>query len=361
MTYSSQYFYIVYGSFFIVSILFSVLINRLFLKFVRTLGIRDETMVRWSSQSKPSVGGFSFYILCLLSIIAFSVFFDINKVFLNKEFIGFLLSTMLGFLLGLTDDAYNTKPLLKFFTQVACGIILVLSGTYISLSYIQPVNYFITIFWVVGIMNALNMLDNMDAISSTVSISIILSALAVMVLHNELESVYFMIMIGVMAGVVGFLFYNWHPSKMYMGDTGSQFLGVFLAAIGIKYLWNAEPPTGDFISARNLLLPLIVFIMPIIDTTTVVINRISKGQSPFVGGKDHTTHALAYLGFSDRQVALVFWVVTLISLVIVVISEKYLLEWNHVYTLIFSIYFLLMFAVFFYATRIKKTESINKE
>ena len=354
----SQHLYLVYGFFFLVSILFSVLINKLFLKFVQTLGIRNEAepVIRWSSQSKPAVGGFSFYILCLLSVITFSIFVDTNKVFLNKEFIGFLLSTMLGFLLGLTDDAYNTKPWFKFFTQVACGIILVLTGTYISISYIQPINYFITIFWVVGIMNALNMLDNMDAISSTVSISIILSALAVMIIHHEEESVYFMILIGVMAGVTGFLYYNWHPSKMYMGDTGSQFLGVFLAAIGIKYLWNAEPPNGAFISARNLLLPLVVFIMPIIDTTTVVINRIAKGQSPFIGGKDHTTHALAYLGLSDRQVALVFWLITIISLVIVVVTEKFLLDWTHFYTLIFSAYFLIMFGVFFYATRIKRTK-----
>src|SRR5204863_2516827 len=152
----------------------------------------------------------------------------------------------------------------------------------------------------------------------------------------------FMIMIGVMAAFVGFLFYNWYPSKMYMGDTGSQFLGVFVAAIGIKYLWNAEAPTGDFISARNLLLPLIVFILPVIDTTTVVINRIAKKQSPFVGGNDHTTHALAYLGFTDTQVALIFSAISLISIIIVIISEKFLLNWNHFYTIIFSAYVLLI-------------------
>ena len=136
-----------------------------------------------------------------------------------------------------------------------------------------------------------------------------------------------------------------------MGDTGSQFLGVFVAAVGIKYLWNAEAPTGDFISARNLLLPLIVFILPVIDTTTVVINRLVKKQSPFVGGKDHTTHSLAYLGFSDKQVALIFWAISLISLIIVVISEKFLLTWNHAYTIIFSGYFFLMFIIFFITTR----------
>lgn len=350
---SSDYLLTVYGLFFVASILFSFLINRLFLKFVRTLGIRNQNdaVIRWGSQSKPAVGGFSFYIIYLLSIITYSVFFDSNQVFLSKEFIGILLATMLGFLLGLADDAYNTKPFLKFLTQVTCAIILMVTGTEITLSYLEPVNYILTIFWVVGIMNSLNMLDNMDAITSTVSISIILSALAVMTFHQEFESIYFMILIGVMAAIVGFLYFNWHPSKMYMGDTGSQFLGVFLAAIGIRYLWNAEPPSGDLISARNLLLPLIVFLMPIIDTTTVVINRLSKGQSPFIGGKDHTTHALAYLGLSDQQVALVFWCMTLLSLLFVVIIEKFLLSWTHVYTLLFSIYVVVMFSLFFYAAR----------
>jgi UDP-GlcNAc:undecaprenyl-phosphate GlcNAc-1-phosphate transferase len=258
---------------------------------------------------------------------------------------------MLGFLLGLADDAYNTKPFLKFLTQVTCAVILMVTGTEISLSYVEPVNYVITIVWVVGIMNSLNMLDNMDAITSTVSISIILSAMVVMIFHQEVGSVYFMVLTGVMAALIGFLYFNWNPSKMYMGDTGSQFLGVFLAATGIKYLWNAEPPSGDLISARNLLLPLIVFIMPIIDTTTVVINRLGRGKSPFIGGKDHTTHALAYLGLTDRQVALVFWGMTLVSLLLVVIIERFLVSWTHLYTTLFSVYLIVMFGVFFYATR----------
>ncbi len=357
MTASAKYLFSVYGIFAFGSILFSFLINRLFLKFVRSLGIRNQndTVIRWGSQSKPAVGGFSFYIIFLLSIIVYSVFFDSNQVFLSKEFIGILLATMLAFLLGLADDAYNTQPFLKLTTQITCAVILLVTGTEISLSYVEPINYMITIFWVVGIMNSLNMLDNMDAITSTVSISIILSALAVMVLHQDFTSVYFMIMLGVMCALIGFLYFNWHPSKMYMGDTGSQFLGIFLAAIGIKFLWNAEPPSGDFISARNLLLPLIVFIMPIIDTTTVVINRLFKGSSPFVGGKDHTTHALAYLGLTDRQVAMVFWFMTLISLLLVVIIEKFLVQWQHIYTILFSLYILFMFMVFFYATRSVKS------
>ncbi len=353
MNVSDKYYLAVYGLFFGLSIVFSFLINSLFLKFVKTLGMhnKNDTVIRWGTQSKPAVGGFSFYIIFLLSIIIYSVFFDSNQVFLSKQFIGILLASMLGFLIGLADDAYNTRPFLKFSTQVTCAIILMVTGTSINLSYLDILNYFITIIWVVGIMNSLNMLDNMDGITSTVSISIILSALAVMLFHHEYDSVYFMVLLGVMAALLAFLYFNWFPSKMYMGDTGSQFLGVFLAAIGIRYLWNADPPTGDLISAKNLFLPIIVFIMPIIDTTTVVINRLGRGQSPFVGGKDHTTHALAYLGLSDRQVALVFWVLTLISLLLVIIMEQFLGEWNHNYTLLFSGYFLSMFGIFFYAAR----------
>ncbi len=350
---NNQYFYLVFGVFFLLSIIFSLLINRLFLNFVKTLGIRNQgdAMIRWSSQAKPAVGGFSFYIIYLLAIVSFSIFFDSNKVFLNKEFIGILLATMLGFLLGLTDDAYNTKPILKLAAQITCGVILMITGTTIAVSSSATVNSVFTVFWVVGIMNSLNMLDNMDGITSTVSISILLSALSVMIIHHDYESVYFMSMTGVMAAILGFLYYNWNPAKMYMGDTGSQFLGVFLAAMGIKFLWNADPPSGDFISARNLLLPVIVFLLPIIDTTTVVINRMLKGKSPFVGGKDHTTHALAYLGFSDRQVALVFWAITFISLIMVLIIERYLVQWNHFYTMLFAAYIVIMFSVFYFASK----------
>ena len=353
MNVSDNYYLAVYGLFFGLSILFSFLINSLFLKFVKTLGMhnKSDTIIRWSTTSKPAVGGFSFYIIFLLSIITYSVFFDSNQVFLSKQFIGILLASMLGFLIGLADDAYNTRPFLKFSTQVTCAVILLVTGTSINISYLTTLNYIVTIIWVVGIMNSLNMLDNMDGITCTVSISIILSALAVMIFHHEYDSIYFMILLGVMAALLAFLFFNWYPSKMYMGDTGSQFLGVFLAAIGIRYLWNADQPTGDLISAKNIFLPIIVFIMPIIDTTTVVINRLVRGQSPFVGGKDHTTHALAYLGLSDSQVTMVFWALTLISLILVIIMEQFLNDWTQNYTFLFSGYFLSMFGIFFYAAR----------
>src|SRR5277367_5821794 len=137
MTENNQYYFIVYSSYLVVTIIFSFLINSLFLRFSKTLGMRNGnngTIIRWQSQSKPSVGGFSFYIIFLLSIVTYSVFFNAHQVFLNKQFIGFLLSTMLGFLLGLADDAYDTRPFLKFTTQLTCAILLIVTGTIINIS-----------------------------------------------------------------------------------------------------------------------------------------------------------------------------------------------------------------------------------
>lgn len=351
---TTNHYWVTVAIFFVAIVVISLLINKLFLRFVSTLGIRnndDGTIIRWGSQSKPSVGGFSFYIIFLLSIISYSILFDSNQVFLNREFIGILLATLLGFMLGLTDDAYNTRPLLKFLTQVACGFILLYTGNKITFSYVEPINIIITVFWVVAIMNSLNMLDNMDAITTITSISIVMSALGIMALHGEQRSVYFIVLLGVLGSLVGFLFYNWHPSKMYMGDTGSQFLGVLLAAVGIHFFWNADPPTGEMISARNLLLPILAFMMPIIDTTSVVINRMLKRKSPFIGGKDHTTHALAYKGLSDAKVAIVFAGIAFLSFLIIMLIEWHIEVWNHTYTLAIVCFFMIFLIYFFRATR----------
>jgi UDP-GlcNAc:undecaprenyl-phosphate/decaprenyl-phosphate GlcNAc-1-phosphate transferase len=354
---NNQYYFIVYSSYFIIAIIFSFLINSLFLRFAKTLGIRnqnDGTVIRWASQSKPAVGGFSFYIIFLLSITAYSVFFNSHQVFLNKQFIGFLLATMLGFLLGLADDAYDTRPFLKVTTQLTCAILLIVTGTVINISSYIFINYAFTLVWVIGIMNSLNMLDNMDAIAASVSIMIIIAAISMMIMKGDMTNIFFIIMTGIMAALLGFLYFNWHPSKMFMGDTGSQFLGILLAFIGIRYFWNVSAPSGDLISTKNLVLPLIVFIMPLVDTTVVVIRRLSKKRSPFIGGKDHTTHALAFLGMSDSQVAFLFISLSCLSIFFVIVIERIITEWNDAYAIFFGAYFLAVLVVFLYLSRLKK-------
>lgn len=353
----NNYYSIVYSSFFALTVVFSFLINSLFLRFSKTLGIRnyyDGTVIRWGPLSKPAMGGISFYIVFLISVASYSFFFNPNHVLHNAQFVGLLLSMALGFLIGLADDAYNTKPMLKFFVQLSCSAILIVSGIYINLFASLWLNYIITVFWVVGIMNSINLLDNMDGITTIVSIAIVEGAMIIILMNRDYSNIHLIILVGVLSSLIGFLYYNWNPSKMYMGDTGSQFLGVFLAYMGIIYFWNDEYPVSEISSTKQLTIILLAFIMPIIDTTVVVINRLSLGNSPFVGGKDHTTHSLVYMGLSEKMVAFVFMFISFFSIFLVFLIKNYLLEWKISYFFIFFAFFLLLLLFFFYTTRKNK-------
>ena len=249
-----------------------------------------------------------------MSISIYSIGFNGHDTILSLREIGILVACSMGFIMGLSDDAYNTNPILKSVTQLSCGIVLLLTGTHINLFEYEIINYVLTIIWVMGIMNSINMLDNMDGITGVVSLVISFTLLICLWSTKNTESMYFIVITGLISGIIAFLFFNWFPSKMFMGDSGSQFLGALLAALGIIFLWNLEPLEDHQISlSKKILFPLMAFIVPIADTTSVVINRISKGKSPFVGGKDHTTHHLARIGLSDSQVALAVMLLSMIS------------------------------------------------
>jgi len=330
------------------TLFFSFLINSILLKFVKTLGIRNgnQTTIRWSDQVKPAIGGLSFYIIFLLSITLHPFIFSYESSNINFQVTGIIGATSLGFLMGLADDAYNTRPFLKLLTQVFCAVILIYSGSYITISENQLLNYFITILWVVGLMNSINMLDNMDGITTIVSIVIAFTIFFLMLINNELNNIETTITIGLLAALFGFLYFNWYPSKMYMGDTGSQYLGILLAALSINYLW-IPISANEYSISRQLLIPLLAFIIPIVDTTTVVIKRISKGNSPFVGGKDHTTHHLSYLGLSEKKVAAIIALISIISSIIVIYIVVKITMWSHLYTIILITYFLIIFGFLF--------------
>ena len=191
------------------------------------------------------------------------------------------------------------------------------------------------------------MLDNMDGITTVVSLIIAFTIFVIMLNNNEFDTISMTVVIGLLGALFGFLYFNWNPAKMYMGDTGSQYLGVLLAALSINYLWNPVT-TEEFSISRQFLIPILSFIIPIIDTTTVVIKRVRKGNSPFVGGKDHTTHHLSYLGFSEKQVAGIITLISIISSLIVIYVVSIIKEWSHLYTIIFVAYFLILFFTLFY-------------
>ena len=346
-----EYFILKIALFFLGSLVFSVLINRIFLKFSKNLGIRniDDKVIRWNTTSKPAFGGISFFIIFLLVLSQYQIFFPAKSGAFDVKLIGIVVATSLGFLVGLADDAFNTNPILKSIAQTACAIILIATGCYINVFDNYWLNCLLTYFWVVGLMNSVNMLDNMDGITTVTSIFALIGMLTVILFDQAFNSVYFVMVIGLIGALLGFLFFNWYPSKMYMGDTGSQFLGVILAALSIEFLWNHHAVEHDIVS-RQFVLPLLAFLVPLSDTTTVTINRISKGKSPFVGGRDHTTHHLSYLGISDQSVALIMGGIGIISSVMLLIALS-IKNWTHLFTILFSAYAFLVFLSLFLVTK----------
>lgn len=281
--------------------IFSAAINWILIHFSFNLGVRNiENEVRWQAR-KPSLGGISFIITFLIFALLASFFINQNPSFIEKmHILGLIIAVILGFLIGLIDDAKNTNPLLKLLGQIACGILIAAFGILIPISDNTVWNYIFTIFWTVFLMNSINMLDNMDGLTSLISI-IILSSIISLNIFCGFEQIYSLIGFASIATLVGFLVFNWSPSKIYMGDSGSQFLGILLSCFSILFIWNFKSDSGGYFQVQQLFLPFFIFTIPIFDTTTVFIHRLLKKQSPFVGGKDHLSHHFVYLGLKDYQ------------------------------------------------------------
>jgi UDP-GlcNAc:undecaprenyl-phosphate GlcNAc-1-phosphate transferase len=151
--------------------------------------------------------------------------------------------------------------------------------------------------WVVGITNAMNLLDNMDGLSGGI-------AMIAAVFFTLLAALSDQYMVGALAaalagGCAGFLVYNWNPAHIFMGDTGSLFLGFLLAAVGIKLRF---PSNSDTIT---WMIPVLVMGVPVFDTTLVFLSRLRRGKNPLTTpGKDHVSHRLALLTGSRREAVL---------------------------------------------------------
>jgi len=347
---------------------FSYMLNKILLRFSKNFGVdsrQSQNVIRWASTSKPTTGGFSFYLTFLVGSLAL-VLLRPEGLEVTNRFLALFLSGTLAFLIGFADDAYGTHPRAKFLGQVACGVILLAFGIHIDFfSLINPdlaiIDYLLTLLWVVGMMNSLNMLDNMDGVTATIATTIALSSLN-MIISVEGLGLMFYVLVAIIGGFVGFLFWNWRPAKVYMGDTGSMFIGMVVAFFGIIYFWNVKATPDNISHLRMGLIPLMVFIVPIMDTTFVTVARLARGSSPFVGGKDHLTHNLARLGVPEMLVPVTLGIVSVISGGLAFYAYKLIPEWQDFYSPLFAIYPVVLFGLFTYlyikGTRIGKVREL---
>lgn len=345
-------FAIILTTLFVGCFAFSVLINLILLKFAQTLGVRGKEagQVRWNPNIKPSLGGISFFLIFLFAI----VFVNLSpfKVGFNIPLIGLFIATTLAFLMGLADDAFNTQPLVKIITQVLCGLVLVLSGNGVFVFENAFLNAGVTILWVVALMNSLNMLDNMDGITTIVSNVVIMFFIIFFVRTGMTNSALCLINVCVLACLTGFLIFNFHPSKMFMGDTGSQFLGLFIAYSSIQVVWNNSLiPASLNPILFNVIIVILILIIPITDTATVIMNRLLAGKSPFIGGKDHTTHHLFFKGITEKRIFLLYFFITLIA---ISLAYQLIFHFNYIMFWISVSYIVIVFVTLYTPTILKK-------
>ena len=198
---------------------------------------------RWDPERKPTLGGITLYIIFLFCLsLSYGPYFG-GALADPSWMMGVLGAASLAFLMGLSDDVYETRPLLKLAVQIACGLVFVISGTQFDLPAPPWVEGFLTVLWVVLLMNSFNMIDNMDGIAASIALTV-LAGCVVRLWISELGLLSLLpVLIGMLAAVLGFLRYNVHPSSMFLGDAGTQFLGLLLAFFGIHFFWTVPEPS----------------------------------------------------------------------------------------------------------------------
>jgi UDP-GlcNAc:undecaprenyl-phosphate GlcNAc-1-phosphate transferase len=273
-------------------------ITPLFRSIARKLKIMDYPGGR-KLQANPVayLGGLA--IITPITLGSFLLFFTSVTIDLKQQlYLGLILPALAIAIVGLLDDIYQLPPWPRFISQSAVGVItsfiLYLSGSGVEIFDNQLLNSSATILWVVTIINALNFIDNMDGLATSISMVASLALFVLSYINNQYLVA--ALSLAIFASCLGFLFWNKKPASIYLGDAGSLYLGFLLAAISIRIdLDNDSAPI------RALVLILILAI-PIIDTTQVVVSRIAKGKSPFEGGRDHISHLLLNRGLSQRSV-----------------------------------------------------------
>jgi len=199
------------------------------------------------------------------------------------------------FLVGLADDLLNTKPYQKLIGQVMGSAFVIYYGLSLPWTRFSALNVALTIFWLIGITNAVNLLDNMDGLAPGIAV-IASSFLAISFINTNLTTEALMLMIFAGA-LLGFLVYNSNPASIFMGDSGSMFVGFFLASSALMNLTGGRSRS----LVPILAVPILILFVPIFDTTFVTILRKFSGRAASRGGRDHTSHRLVALGMSERH------------------------------------------------------------
>jgi UDP-GlcNAc:undecaprenyl-phosphate/decaprenyl-phosphate GlcNAc-1-phosphate transferase len=290
---------------FIASLVAALVLTPLVRRLARSLQmVANPVADRWHQLPTPVMGGvavFGGFVVGGLVGFREIVAAPSRDVFSsNSAVIGIIAASSLMFVIGLIDDKLKLRPASKLIGQILGAAIVISLGVTYPVTPWAFANVLVTLFWFVGITNALNLLDNMDGVAVGVA------AIAAIFLGATfaLDGVYGMagVCFALAGALLGFLPFNFRPASIFMGDSGSLFIGALLAGLGAAY-----PSRASASIVSVMFVPAIIVIIPILDTAIVTIARTLAGRSIAVGGRDHTSHRLVSMGLSQRQVALLMY------------------------------------------------------
>ncbi|MFA5089565.1 MAG: hypothetical protein WC510_00870 [Candidatus Omnitrophota bacterium] len=251
---------------------------------------------RWHKHPTALLGGTSIYLAFMLSVISLGL--------ANKNVFGLFVGATALFIVGLFDDKFHFTPYTKLFIQIVCGCIAVLFGVVIGLPLGALIVIPLTLLWIVGVTNSFNLLDNIDGLAAGIAaISSFMLFFSSLLFTNNQFGMYSLVLAG---AALGFLPYNFNPAKIFMGDSGSMFLGYSIAVISIS-------GTTRHISNlfATVLIPVLILSVPIFDTLFVMVMRRIRGKRIFAGGTDHTSHNLVALGLSPKKTVLLLYIISI--------------------------------------------------
>ena len=256
---------------------------------------------RWHTRPTPTLGGIGIFLAFIIGLLASAIVYGQWEVKMGSLLAG----AVLMFGLGLWDDLHPVTPPAKLVIQFLAAAIVVFFGSVIDFFPWDIANFILTFFWLVGITNAINLLDNMYGLAG--GIALIAAGFLCYFFWRGGNSPLIISTLALAGSILGFLVFNFPPARIFMGDAGALFMGFTLAALAVAH----RPRASDVFSVMGV--PTLLFLIPIFDTSLVTITRLLRGQSPSQGGADHTSHRLIAFGLTERQAVLALYTVAVLS------------------------------------------------
>jgi UDP-GlcNAc:undecaprenyl-phosphate/decaprenyl-phosphate GlcNAc-1-phosphate transferase len=279
-------------------------------KFALRVGWADQPNARrLNREPLPNAGGLAIYAGVIAALVLASLLRPIELQNVLAQVLTILLGGSILVLVGFIDDQFGLPPSVRLWAQIVTALLLVANGISVKVMFGTPIDSLLsmslTVVWVVGITNAINLMDGMDGLAGGISFITAMSLLGVAAQFNN-RAAAILVLAALGGGALGFLRHNFHPSRIIMGDAGAYFFGYVLAATSI--LGKLQQNTV------YALIPTVLFLLlPVLDTTQVFVRRLLAGNNPLsTPGKDHLHHRLLAWGLSQRNAAFTLWSITLV-------------------------------------------------